>query len=94
MNRQSLLNPARDPTPKNDSETFLVTTYNPSNPSLKKILDRNKPILESSTQWQHISKIKVRHGSRRNKKSPRPPYQSKNSQTQGNYSREPTPSLP
>ncbi len=94
MNRQSLLNPARDPTPKNDSETFLVTTYNPSNPSFKKILDRNKPILESSTQWQHISKIKVRHGSRRNKKSPKTPYQSKNSQTQGNYSREPTPSLP
>ncbi len=49
MNRQSLLIPARDPTPKNDSETFLVTTYNPSNPSFKKILDRNKHILESST---------------------------------------------
>ncbi len=47
MNRQSLLNPAKDPTPKNDSETILVTTYNPSNPSFKKILDRNKPILES-----------------------------------------------
>ncbi len=27
----------------------------------------NKPILESLTQWQNISKIKVRHGSRRNK---------------------------
>ncbi len=67
MDRQSLLKPKRDPPPKNDTDTFLVTTYNPSNPSFKKILDRNKPILESSIQWQHISKIKVRHGSRKNK---------------------------
>ncbi len=55
MNRQSLLSPARYPTHKNDNETFLVTTYNPSNPSLKNILDRNKLILESSTQYGNIS---------------------------------------
>ncbi len=67
MDRQSLLKPKRDPPPKNDTETFLVTTYNPRNPSFKKVLDRNKPILESSIQWQHISKIKMRHGSRKNK---------------------------
>ncbi len=50
MDRQSLLKPNREPPPKNDTETFLVTTYNPSNPYFKKILDLQDHLIRENSQ--------------------------------------------
>ncbi len=52
---------------KDDNTSFLVTTYNPTNPHFIEILNRHKPILESSTYRQHIANLQIKVGSRRNK---------------------------
>jgi hypothetical protein len=51
MDQKSLLKPEKTVRDSEEEETFLVTTYNPANPPFKKILERNKPILESSNYW-------------------------------------------
>ena len=67
MDRQKLLHPTSRKDQLDRNTTFLVTTYNPSNPPFKKILDKNHPILESSQYWKNLADLKIRHGSRRNK---------------------------
>lgn len=50
-----------------DDELYLITQYNPKNPKFSQILAKNWNILACSAQLQHLSKMKVVCGSRRNK---------------------------
>lgn len=67
MNKYSFLNPLRDPQSRDDNSSFLVTTYNTTNPPFDKYPGEKQTYSRLFQSMAHIAKTKVRQGLRRNK---------------------------